>query len=65
VSPILELFVWILGVIFENEEADTCLYSAGVYELCVGGGNPVPEFLDDEYFPVEGTDVAVTIERKF
>jgi len=66
VSPLLDLIVWVLGQILSADASDAC-YSpqAYEYELCIGGGNPVPLGMDKDYFPVEGTDVSVTVGRKF
>jgi len=66
VNPVLDLLVWVIGQILGADTTDECVYETSTgYELCIGGGNPVPLDLDEDYFPVEGTDVSITIQRKF
>jgi hypothetical protein len=65
VSAIGTFLLWVLGIVLDPRSAKSCVVERSGYELCVGGGNPVPLGLDKEYFPVTGTDVAVTVQRKF
>ena len=64
-NPLVELLVWVLGVLL-GSAPDQCLYEVqGGYEICVGGGNPVPVGTEEEYIPVMGTDVSITIRKEF
>ncbi|HIK62007.1 MAG TPA: hypothetical protein EYF98_15100 [Planctomycetes bacterium] len=64
-NPLLDLLVWVLGVLL-GSTPDRCLFEhKSGYEVCVGGGNPVPVGTEDEYIPVMGTDVSVTIRKSF
>ena len=60
----LDWLIVLFGLFMDASTTGACKDMV-VYELCVTGGNPVPEELREDYWPVKGPDVAIEVRTTF
>ncbi len=60
----LEWLIVLLGLFMDASTTGACKDMV-TYELCITGGNHVPEELREEYWPIKGADVAIEVKTTF